>query len=183
MRVVALLLWLTSVGGARTATHVPSRDEPGRRAFGEMAQVLRHPRCLNCHPNDNLPRQGDDRHVHANLVRRGPEGNGVPGLRCSTCHQAENNTASGVPGKPRWHLAPRSMGWEGLTDAELCRAVKDPQRNGGRDLQALTDHLARDPLVAHGWDPGGERTPVPMPRERLVRLSEAWARAGAPCPR
>jgi hypothetical protein len=154
----------------------------GTRAFARIAAVLRHPRCLNCHTATAFPRQGDDRHPHVNLVRRGPDDRGVPGQRCGTCHQAENNPSSGVPGKPNWHLAPLAMGWEGLTDAQLCRALKDPRRNGGRHLRALAEHLERDPLVAYGWDPGAGRQPVPIPREELARLMAAWAGAGAPCP-
>jgi hypothetical protein len=151
--------------------------------FLEIAKVLRHPRCLNCHTTTNFPRQGDDRHPHVNLVRRGPDNRGVAGQRCSTCHQAEDNAASGVPGRPNWHLAPLSMAWEGLGDEALCRALKDPRRNGGRNLEALAEHLAQDPLVGYGLEPGGRRTPVPISRGELVTLMETWSRAGAPCPR
>jgi hypothetical protein len=177
----ALVLLIASGLGARADRNDRTDRSEGLRAFGEIAKVLRHPRCLNCHTTTSFPRQGDDRHPHANLVRRGPEDRGVPGMACGTCHQAENNPASGVPGKPGWRLAPLSMGWEGLADGELCRVFKDPRRNGGRDLPALTRHLASDPLVAYGWDPGGNRQPVPVAREELVRLMRAWTSAGAPC--
>ena len=158
-----------------------SRAE-GLAAFGGVAQVLRNPRCLNCHPTDNSPRQGDDRHTHANLVRRGPDDHGAVAMACGTCHQSQNNEASGVPGRPNWHLAPLSMGWEGLSDHDLCETLKDPRRNGGRDLAALTEHMRNDHLIDHGWDPGANRKPIPIPREELVRLMETWARDGAPCP-
>jgi hypothetical protein len=154
----------------------------GLEAFAKIATVLRHPRCLNCHTTTNFPRQGDDRHPHANLVRRGAEGKGVPGQLCGTCHQSENNEASGVPGKPNWHLAPLSMGWEGLSDAELCAALKDTRKNGGRDLTTLTEHIATDPLVAYGWDPGTNRKPISISRQEVAQFMRAWARAGAPCP-
>jgi hypothetical protein len=169
-------------GGAAVGGEAAPGGAAGMRAFTGIAAVLRYPRCLNCHTTTAFPRQGDDRHPHVNLVRRGPDDRGVPGQRCGTCHQAENNPASGVPGKPDWHLAPLAMGWEGLSDAQLCRVLKDPRRNGGRDLRALAEHLERDPLVAYGWDPGAGRQPVPIPREELVRLMAAWAGAGAPCP-
>jgi hypothetical protein len=74
------------------------------------------------------------------------------------------------------------MGWEGLSDADLCAALKDTRTNGGRDLAALTEHIANDPLVAYGWDPGANRTPVAIPREEVAQLMKAWAQAGAPCP-
>jgi hypothetical protein len=171
-----------AVGGAAARGEAAPGGAAGTRAFTGIVAVLRHPRCLNCHTTTAFPRQGDDRHPHVNLVRRGPDDRGVPGQRCGTCHQAENNPASGVPGKPDWHLAPLAMGWEGLSDAQLCRALKDPRRNGGRDLRALAEHLERDPLVAYGWDPGAGRQPVPIPREELAMLMAAWAGAGAPCP-
>jgi hypothetical protein len=167
-------------------TSQSSRAAPDRQAgieaFRRIATVLRNPRCLNCHTVTSFPRQGDDRHPHANLVRRGAEGKGVPGQLCSTCHQSVNNASSGAPGKPNWHLAPLSMGWEGLSDSTLCRALKDRRRNGNRDLEALKEHLGHDPLVAYGWDPGAGRAAIPIPREEVVTLLEAWARAGAPCP-
>ena len=182
----AAFLFLVVALESRAQTSPASSISPDRQngieAFTRIATVLRNPRCLNCHPTGNSPRQGDDRHQHANLVRRGPDGKGVPGQLCSTCHQAENNEASGVPGKPNWHLAPLSMGWEGLSDADLCRAIKDPKRNGGRDLHAMTEHIASDPLVDYGWNPGGTRRPISIPREEVVELMEAWTRAGAPCP-
>jgi hypothetical protein len=154
----------------------------GLDAFVEVAKVLRHPRCLNCHTATNFPRQGDDRHLHANLVRRGPDDHGAPGMRCSTCHQTENNASSGVPGKPNWHLAPLSMAWEGLSDSALCRTLKDRRRNGGRDLDALVKHISNDPLVSYGWDPGGRRAAIPAPRETMVEHMKAWVRSGAVCP-
>src|SRR5215475_6046881 len=128
----------------------PESREAGLQAFSRIAQVLKNPRCLNCHPTNNTPRQGDDRHPHANLVRRGLEDHGAAAMPCSTCHQSRNNDASGVPGRPNWHLAPLSMGWEGLSDSELCQTLKDPRRNGGRDPAALTEHMKHDPLVDHG---------------------------------
>jgi hypothetical protein len=45
-------------------------------------------------------------------------------------------TADGrVPGAPHWQLAPRSMGWEDLSDADLCRVLKDSRKNKGRSVR------------------------------------------------
>jgi hypothetical protein len=41
------------------------------------------------------------------------------------------------------------MAWEGKTPGEICRQIKDPARNGGRDLALLHEHVAKDDLV--GW--------------------------------
>src|SRR5438105_9614565 len=50
--------------------------------------------------------------------------------------------------------APIEMAWEGKSVGEICRQIKDPDRNGGRNLSLLHEHLAHDDLVAWGWQPG-----------------------------
>ena len=150
--------------------------------FTPVAAVLRHPRCVNCHPRDDHPRQGDDRHVHMQSVVRGADGLGFVNARCTACHRDENNSYSGLPGAPNWHLAPLSMGWQGLNDTDLCNALVDKSKNGDRDIAALVEHMSTDNLVLWGWSPGGRRTPVTTPHPQFVSELKAWAAAGAPCP-
>lgn len=150
--------------------------------FSPVAAVLRHPRCMNCHPRDDRPRQGDDRHPHLQNIVRGDDNLGFVNGRCTACHRDENSQHSGVPGAPTWHLAPLSMGWQGLGDAELCSTLIDKEKNGGKDIAALVEHMAKDPLVLWGWTPGGDRTPVSTPHPQFVKELTAWADAGAPCP-
>lgn len=150
--------------------------------FAPIAAVLRHPRCLNCHPRDDRPRQGEDRHIHLQGVTRGPDNLGFVNLRCTACHRDENNAYSGVPGAPSWHLAPLSMGWQGLSDQDLCTTLKDQEKNGGKDIAALVAHMTDDKLVLWGWAPGGKRDPVSTPHPEFVKQLQAWAGAGAPCP-
>ncbi len=154
----------------------------GHAAFAQVASVLRHPRCLNCHPASDVPRVGDDRRPHAMNVVRGSDGGGVDGMRCSGCHQDHNQPLVGVPGAPHWKLAPLSMGWEGLDDHALAEALKDRARNGGRSLEELHVHVVRDPLVKWGWDPGPDRSPPPLSHEDFSRWFGAWLDAGAPSP-
>ena len=77
-----------------------------------------------------------------------------------TCHTQRNFTLMeratyrSIPGHPRWMVAPIEMAWEGKSIGEICRQIKDPARNGGRDLALLHEHLAHDDLVAWGWQPG-----------------------------
>jgi len=155
----------------------------GEQAFRRLATVLMHPRCLNCHTLTDYPKQGDDRHAHLFRVSRGADDHGAAGLTCSTCHQNANNAASGVPGAPNWHLAPRSMAWEGLSVSQVCRTLKDPARNGARDVDALVAHLTGDPLVQWAWAPGADRTPPPLGQGEFHAVVRAWAEAGAGCPR
>ena len=70
----------------------------------------------------------------------------------------------------------------GLSRGELCETVKDPKRNGGKDMAALLEHVAHDKLVLWGWNPGIGRAPVSVPHARFVAAFKTWIEAGAPCP-
>jgi hypothetical protein len=161
------------------------RDDAGAaRAFSSMIQVLHHPRCMNCHSAGDFPRQGDDSHKHTMNVRRGSGGNGVPGVKCSTCHQDHNLVGKHVPpGAPEWHLPSPAMPmiWEGLTDRQLCYLFKDPKQNGNRNVDEIVEHM-RTPLVLWGWNPGEGRTPIPVPQSEFLAAEKEWAAKGAACP-
>ena len=157
--------------------------------FTEVARVLEHPRCMNCHPQGDRPRQGETGQFkwHEFNVVRGPDDHGPPGLPCKTCHGPDNFDPGGVPGHEKWGLAPASMGWIGLSSGEICRAILDPDRNGGKSLPELVHHLAEDPLVGWAWNPGlrPDGTPrelPPMSWQQFGAAAKNWARTGAHCP-
>lgn len=150
--------------------------------FQEAGKVIQHPRCVNCHPAGERPTQSDLMRPHQPLVVRGADGHGAPGMPCSTCHHAANFDAATVPGHPEWHLAPASMAWQGRSLGQICVQIKDPKRNGGKDMAALIHHMAEDSLVGWGWSPGGGRTPAPGTQAEFGALMRAWAAAGAHCP-
>jgi hypothetical protein len=150
--------------------------------FVEMGKVLQHPRCVNCHPAGDRPLQTDSMRPHEPLVVRGADGHGAPGMQCETCHHAANYDPARVPGHPQWHLAPIEMAWEGKTLTEICEQIKDPARNGGKNLAELVHHLAEDSLVGWGWAPGAGRTPAPGTQKEFGALAKAWADGGAHCP-
>lgn len=150
--------------------------------FTELSKVLTHPRCTNCHPVSDRPRQGDAARPHQPPVFRGPDGFGLASLRCPVCHRGANFDAAGVPGNPHWHLAPPEMAWEGKTPAEICIQIKDPARNGGRSLDDLVAHIGDDTLVGWAWHPGPGRTPAPGSQDAAKALVEAWIKTGAACP-
>ncbi len=159
--------------------------EDARRSkalFVEMSKVLLHPRCVNCHPTDDRPRQGMAQEVHEPPVWRGPKGEGVPGAPCSACHQTANSTSTRVPGASNWHLAPVEMGWLGQDAAQVCVQIKDNARIGGPSLDQVHEHVADDPLVAWGWDPGHGREPAPGTQAQFAALTRAWIDSGAACP-
>ena len=148
-------------------------------------RVLQHPRCLNCHPAGDVPLQGETSVPHAQNVRRGSEGQGVFALRCATCHQTENAPGPHLPpGAPHWQLPhpDEPLVFEGRSSAELCRQLEDPQHNGGKTHAEILRHIAEDPLVRWGWDPGEGREPVPVPHAELVAAVRAWVDGGCACP-
>jgi hypothetical protein len=150
--------------------------------FTELGKVLTHPRCMNCHPAGDRPRQGDMARLHQPPVERGADGHGLPAMRCSICHQQANFDAAGMPGNPLWQLAPREMAWEGKTLAEICAQIKDPARNGNRSVDALIEHIGEDHLVGWAWAPGYGRQPAPGTQQQAGALVEAWVKTGAECP-
>jgi hypothetical protein len=153
-------------------------------AFQAMLPVLRHPRCMNCHSQGDYPRQGDDNHPHTMQVRRGPEGKGVNGVECSSCHQ-DHNVAGlhSPPGAPDWHLPSPEMPmiWEGLSDRQLCELLKDPARNGHKSVREIVEHMS-SPLVLWGWHPGEGREAAPMPQREFLSKVNIWAAGGGACP-
>jgi len=161
---------------------IADTDARSAAMFTELGKVLTHPRCVNCHPAGDRPRQGDERRLHQPPVARGVDGHGTETMRCSICHQNANFEPGRVPGHPEWHLAPREMAWEGKTVAEICDQIKDPARNGGRKVEDLIHHIGTDTLVGWAWHPGFGRTPAPGTQKEAGALVEAWVKTGAACP-
>jgi len=153
-----------------------------RALFLEASKVLTHPRCVNCHPADDRPRQRDRAEAHDPPVVRGPDGHGAVGVRCGSCHQDRNLEHARVPGAPGWHLAPIEMAWIGRSPAALCAQIKDPARNGKKSLAEIAEHSAHDKLVAWGWAPGADRAPAPGSQAQFGALMAAWIQTGAACP-
>jgi hypothetical protein len=186
---LAMLMFTHAASGPPAESLAPPEsfdaigDTAARSAalFTEAGKVLTHPRCVNCHPAGDRPRQGDVRRLHQPPVWRGEDGLGLPAMRCPICHQAAN--FAGVPSNPRWQLAPREMAWEGKTLAEICAQIKDPARNGGRSLDEIVHHVGEDHLVGYAWAPGGNRQPAPGTQAQEGALLAAWVKTGAVCPK
>jgi len=180
--VLAGAAWMTIAGATEGTQKSRVGDPAALAAFERIASVLEGPRCMNCHPRGDRPSQGDDRHVHLMNVQRGPADRGLPAMTCLACHQEHNNDRAGVPGAPHWRLAPKSMGWTGLSRSELCRTLLDRSKNGGRSPAALMAHMTGDEIVLWAWHPGSGRTPPAVSAEDFKRALEVWVNAGAPCP-
>ena len=177
---------LLASGCGKRAT--PEQEQAGVAAFATVHEVFQHPRCANCHIPGDSPLVSDLKVPHPMGVVRGPEGHGALGLPCASCHGEKNSPASyglhAPPGAPHWGLPPpdQKMAWIGMSPKDTCEMIKDPKRNGDRDLAALLKHVSEDKLVLWGWNPGGARAPVSVPHDRLVAAFKAWVDAGGPCP-
>lgn len=173
----------------QTGPAVEVDRDVGLPQWERIYAVFSHPRCANCHVEDDRPRwsgphYGETR-VHGFNVMRGSDdsGFGNPGLRCNACHFASNsNVLHGPPGAENWHLAPSEMVWWEKSSSEICAQIKDPVRNGGRTLEEVAIHVRDDGLVGWGWTPGPGREPAPGSAEETFEAIQRWAAAGAPCP-
>ena len=155
--------------------------------FRKMMDVLTSARCINCHPSDNVPKQGDDSHPHYFGMKRGKDNLGYDATKCTTCHQNENNNFSGVPGAPEWSLAPAKMKWEGLSRIEIAKSMLNRENNGDRNLEELEHHLTEHELVLWAWDPGvdangKERAKPPVPLDEYREAVKKWIEDGAVIP-
>ena len=181
---IAVIVFLLTMCAAAENPAGQRDDAAAAAAFEALVPALRNPRCMNCHSTGNYPRQGDDSHRHTMDVRRGPDGDGVNAVRCSTCHQDRNTVGMHTPpGAPGWHLPSPAMPmiWEGLTDHQLCELFKDPHGNGHRTPAQIVEHM-HTPLVLWGWTPGDGRTPVPTSQHYFLAKVQEWAEKGAACP-
>lgn len=164
-------------------TETPTGDE-SLIAFNKMMDVLTHQRCVNCHPSDNIPKQGEDSHAHRFEISRT---NGTAATNCMTCHQSTNNTYSGVPGAPHWALAPHKMRWEGLSKVEIAKSMMNPKTNGNRTPDDIMHHLTEHELVLWAWEPGVDaegnpREAPPVPVDEYIAAVKKWIALGAVIP-
>ena len=176
---------LTNIYSAPIETE--SNNTNDHKAFHKMMDVLTHERCINCHPSDHIPKQGDDSHPHYFGMSRGEGNMGFDATKCTTCHQNDNNPYSGVPGAPEWSLAPEKMKWEGLTRAEIARSMLNKENNGNRNHEELIHHLTEHELVLWAWTPGVdaeglEREKPPVPLEEYRKAVHEWFENGAIIP-
>src|SRR5689334_20061820 len=60
---------------------IADRDARSRALFTEASRVFLHARCVNCHPDGDVPHQGMALALHDPPVERGPTDEGVVGMR------------------------------------------------------------------------------------------------------
>jgi len=190
---------LFALSESRSTASKAQSDLTASAAFAKAYQVFMHPRCLNCHPAGDSPLRGEDSRPHSGLrLRRGSDGQGVFTLKCTNCHQAQNQTGLHMPPgapnilkdgaldlrNPRWHLPPARtpMVFQGRSAAQLCRQLQDPKQNGGLTTEQLIHHVSTDPLVLWGWNPGEGRAKPPITHQEFVASVRLWLEKGGECP-
>jgi len=160
------------------------REKESAQAFIKAYRVFMHPRCMNCHPVGDAPLQGDDSHIHAQNVTRGPDGKGLYAMKCSNCHQPQHVPGENMPpGHALWHLPPanRKMVFEGKSPAQLAAHFKDNNFTGFKDFKKeMLHHVEHEPLVLNSWTYG---TPPPLSHEEFVAAVKEWIDKGAVIPK
>jgi hypothetical protein len=183
MRCVCIGFALALAAADAVCAQTASDRQQSVAAFRQIAQVMRSPRCMNCHTATEFPRQGETGRRHDQLVMRGDDGKGAPPMLCIACHQDANSADGYVPGAPDWHLAPIGMSWERAQgDKDLCEGLLDKRRNGNRLARGIVIHMMNDPLVQWAWTPGHARRTPPMTQEAFHALLQRWEATGAACP-
>ena len=174
---------LSCAAGQTLNPNAAPDDAGARKAFLEASAVFSHSRCQNCHPAGDAPTVSDERKPHLFNVKRGPEGKGITPLNCALCHR-ETNPVGGPPGVPNWHMPSEGMPmvFQERTPGALCSQLKDPRQNGGKTGAHIVEHIAKDPLVAWGWNPGGGRTIPKMSHKEFAAKMNEWLAKGAACP-
>lgn len=164
--------------------------EEGLAAFDRIYEVTSHPRCSNCHVGaDNIPMWSGPSYgttrPHGMNVNAGASRIGAETLQCATCH-AYSETGNDMPhAAPQvamtWMLPPPEAAWFGKSTEEICTQLRDPERNGGRDMMDLAAHLDHDLILHWAWSPGGGREPAPYSLQEHVNDILMWGVAGMPC--
>lgn len=127
---------------------------------------------------------------HGMNIQAGESRMGIEALQCSTCHTTKNEdwgNANDIPhASPRvamgWQLAPVEADWFGRFTEEICAQLRDPDRNGGRTVIELAEHLKHDLILHWAWSPGGGCEPAPYSLQEHVNDILDWGVAGMPCP-
>ena len=166
-----------------------STDE-GLEARDRAYEVTSHPRCANCHvgpserPMWSGPAYGKTR-AHGMNVMAGESRIGAETIQCSTCHayrEGVNDIPHAAPQVAmNWQLAPIEADWFGKSSQEICAQLRDPERNGGRTMIELAEHLNHDLILHWAWNPGGGRQPAPYSLQEHIDDLLIWGVAGFPC--
>ncbi len=165
-------------------------EAEGLDAWSRIYEVTSHPRCANCHtgPSDRPmwsgANYGPKPRPHGMNIRAGGSRIGAGTLPCATCPGGQNgDVPHSPPGTPvGWMLAPVEAHWFGQPSRTICEQLRDPERNGGRTLNEVAQHLGHDLILRWAWAPGPGREAAPYSLQEHIDDLLIWGVAGAPCP-
>ena len=166
------------------------KQDAGLEAWNRIYEVTSHPRCANCHVGaDNRPMWSGPSYAktrpHGMNINAGNSRIGIETLQCSTCHayrEGVNDIPHGAPQVAmNWQLPPVEAEWFGKTSDEICNQLRDPDRNGGRTMMELAEHLDHDLILHWAWAPGGGREAAPYSLQEHIDDVLMWGVAGFPC--
>ena len=193
--IAVLALGLPAVAEVDITPPASATLSEGLDAWARIYEVTSHPRCSNCHTGESDrpmwsgPSYGRTR-PHGMNIQAGESRIGAEHILCSTCHTTKSedwDNANAMPhATPRvamnWQLAPVEAAWFGRSSVEICEQLRDPTRNGDRDMLGLASHLDHDLILHWAWEPGGGREPAPYSLQEHVNDILIWGTAGFPCP-
>ena len=125
---------------------------PAGRVRDRARACSQHPRCQNCHPGRRRAAAGRRRPGPPPERAARPDGHGRLGAECATCHgpgEPPDSYGAAQPrrGARRWRM-PQPDEKTGLRRAlarrRCAQQIKDPARNGGKDMAALAQHVDSD---------------------------------------
>lgn len=162
----------------------------GLDAWTRIYEVTSHPRCSNCHVGaDNRPMWSGPTYgkarPHGMNINAGDSRIGAETIQCSTCHAYREGVNDMPHAAPQvamnWQLAPVEAEWFGKSSDEICNQLRDPDRNGGRTMVELAEHLNHDLILHWAWNPGGGREAAPYSLQEHIDDLLVWGVAGFPC--
>ena len=172
-----------------TFAQIADQKERSLALFDEAAEVITHPRCLNCHPAGDRPTQGMDTHPHLPLVVRGADGHGAIGMRCElprsqiTTRTPTWDMSSGIWLRSRWRgrakrlarSASRSRIRSGTAEKASTSSFITWRRISSLDgagTLVLVESCARhtEGVWRSSKSMGGERSSLPEPIGKLHNM-------------
>ena len=154
------LLLMSSCGGGSSNSGGTAGTNPV--GFSKLlAPTFTHPRCQNCHGFEI-----------GNAIKVRHQELGRLELDCATCHFT-----------PGWRAPFQSFSFSGISDAQICQAIKN---KSGNDMAHLREIMVNSTLARWGIEDGGTLsgtlpTAPPGSMAAFAVLIDQWMAGGATC--